>query len=172
MLVAAQRQSLFVYGTLMSPQVIETLIGRFPGCVDACLAGYSRHPVRGQVFPGMVRVGADHSNRQQQSSVVTAGVLYQDLTVNEMKRLDWFEDVEYTRQCVTVVQTNPVDDDSSSRHLQQQQQDTETYVWTNPLDELNLKMEWSYQEFLDTHLENYLRDTVQPCRVELDRLGY
>ena len=143
--------SLFVYGTLMAPSVVETLIGRLPRHSAAFLAGYRRHPVRTQRYPGIVPA-ADTSS-------VVEGVLYQELTASELQRLDWFEDDEYTRTDVRVQGS------SSGTKFEA----TQVYVWTNPLEELDVSRDWDWDHFCAEHLEDYLRDVVRPCRLELDR---
>ena len=153
-------KSLFVYGTLVAPQVIETLMGRVPACREARLTGYSRHPVRQQMYPGLIVADSSSS---------CLGVLYTDLTPPELKRLDWFEDVDYARRevSVTLLDWNQKTDPSPTSECP-----TETYVWTNPLSELDLSQEWSFEKFRDENLHHYLSRTVRPCRRELDRLGY
>jgi len=140
--------SLFVYGTLMSPQVLRVLIGRLPELVhSATLEGYRRHPVKGQSFPGMIAgVGS------------VQGMLLKELTVSEMNVLDWFEGEEYTRkdvniQCGTTLEM------------------TQTYVWSNPLSDLDTLSEWSYEDFCDFRLDSYLSHTVKPCRIKLNELA-
>lgn len=44
----------FVYGTLMAEEVLKLLIRRVPSCKPATLSGYSRHRVKGQVFPAIM----------------------------------------------------------------------------------------------------------------------
>ena len=144
-------KSLFVYGTLVAPEVIQTLLGRLPKRSAARLEGFVRHPVKEQWFPGLI----------SSSKHITKGVLYCDLMPQEMKRLDWFEDSEYERRDVTVCL-----EDGSQRQ-------TQVYVWTNPHAELDLSQEWSYENFREQFLDWYLENTVRPCRRELDRLdGY
>lgn len=143
------RNSLFVYGTLMAPRVIEILLGRVPPNGAAVLRNYIRHPVRNHVYPGMIPHPAGASTR---------GILYYGLTTTEIARLDWFEDVEYTRRQVSVETDLNV-------------ATTETYVWTNPLSELHLDAEWSLDDFCRDHLECFLEQTVTPCRVRMEREG-
>ncbi|GAX19648.1 hypothetical protein FisN_19Hu230 [Fistulifera solaris] len=142
------RNSLFVYGTLMAPPVIQTLLGRVPPHGTALLPHYRRHPVRNQVYPGMIF----------EKGAMTQGILYYGLTPKEIARLDWFEDVEYTRRPVIVT-------------MDAKETATETYVWTNPLSELQLDAEWSIEDFSQTHLTRFLEQTVQPCCIRLEREG-
>lgn len=46
--------SAFVYGTLMAPEVVQTLIRRVPPMRSATLHGYTRYRVKGEVFPAIV----------------------------------------------------------------------------------------------------------------------
>lgn len=144
------KSSVFVYGTLMSPQVVEILIGRTPTRVPAILEGYIRHPVRNHVFPGLLVA----------SSATTRGILYRDLTPQEMKRFDWFEDIEYARKDVTVQV------EETGENI-----DTQAYLWANPEDELETDRLWEYDTFEKNSLEWYLENTVRPCRLEMDREG-
>ena len=147
----ASTRSLFVYGTLMAPQVMQTLVGRLPVCRPATLPGYSRHPVVNCVFPGII-VASDMIPQGGQTAV--QGLLYSDLTVDEMAVLDWFEDNEYTRHDVTVL----LEED--------EEQTTQVYVWTNPLKELDLSQPWDYELFRTQRLSHYLSHVVEPCRLE------
>lgn len=43
-----------MYGTLMAEEVLKLLIRRVPPSKPATLSGYSRHRVKGQVFPAII----------------------------------------------------------------------------------------------------------------------
>jgi gamma-glutamylcyclotransferase (GGCT)/AIG2-like uncharacterized protein YtfP len=149
--VLPQASSLFVYGTLMAPEVIQLLIGRAPPGRSARLLGnYVRHPVHRHVFPGLIRAAIDEPT--------VKGILYSDLTGSEMKRLDWFEGEEYTKQQCTVELEDDVEPCEAV-----------VYLWTNPVSELDVTKQWFYENFREKHLKDYLKDTVRPCRDELDR---
>lgn len=81
-------KALFAYGTLMFPAIINSVIGRVPRGQPAVVKGYRRLVVLGEQFPGLVRDG--------QKGVT--GLLYQDLTAEEWKRLSAFEDEFYDLQ--------------------------------------------------------------------------
>ena len=49
----------FVYGTLMAPEVVQALIKRVPPMRPAILKGYTRHSVKGVVFPAIIPDSAD-----------------------------------------------------------------------------------------------------------------
>jgi hypothetical protein len=123
------------------------------------------------------------------------GMLYYDLSPTEMQVLDWYEGVvdgEYTRtDChVLLVQQPPQEQQQEQQQQEQQQQQqqeaavqvqeqepvaTQVYVWNHHADDrdtkLHLDRDWSYEHFRDNHLEWFLKQTVIPCREELDRLG-
>lgn len=49
----------FVYGTLMAPEVVQALIKRVPPMRPATLKGYTRHSVKGVVFPAIIPDSAE-----------------------------------------------------------------------------------------------------------------
>jgi gamma-glutamylcyclotransferase (GGCT)/AIG2-like uncharacterized protein YtfP len=191
-------QSLFVYGTLMAPAVTQTLLRRLPVHCPAILqplpalplqaggsgggggAGsysFRRHPVKSQVFPGLVLVRDSDSQTAAATTTAAApvpihGMLYSDLTPTEMKVLDWFEDEdEYTRtDCHVLVQ--PQQEVLEEEVQQDTVVSTQVYVW-NEADETQLHMDrdWSFDHFRENALEWFLEHTVRPCREELDQLG-
>lgn len=138
----------------MAPEVMTTLIGRLPLHQPAYLSGFRRHPVIGHAFPGLIPSATE-------GDAITKGVLYSELTDSELKRLDWFEDEEYTRTDVQVRL------DAGDKFVS-----TQVYVWSNSLSELDTTRLWEYEDFRKDALQNYLLLTVKPCREELDRLRY
>ncbi len=85
--------AVFAYGTLQIPEVMAGVTGRAFPMEDATLHGFVRFSIKGKSFPGVLPKGG--------SSV--RGVLYHDLDVDALQRLDDFEDDYYRRQTVTVV---------------------------------------------------------------------
>lgn len=160
---ATSSSSCFVYGTLMSPDVLRELVGRVPAMIPkAILRDHSRHPVRGRVYPGVV----------PSPSATVQGVLLLDITPLEMKCLDWFEEegVDYARanvECIIPAETNAPNDrkgDAGERTIT-----TNAYIWSLGSDKLDLSCDWDYNKFVEEHLEWYLKSTVRPCRQEIER---
>ena len=148
--------SAFCYGTLMAPEVMQILLGRVPPQQSAVLLGsFRRHPVLNFVYPGLIRAKGDLSTGQQGIQ----GVLYRDLTENELKRLDYFEGSDYEKiSCdVETIEEN-------------EKVTTQLYLWINPSSELDLTRTWSYEQFYRNNLASYLVNAVQPCRDEYDKL--
>jgi gamma-glutamylcyclotransferase (GGCT)/AIG2-like uncharacterized protein YtfP len=162
--------TLFCYGTLMAPQVMQTLLHRLPPSQPAFLSGYVRYPVRNVLYPGIVAASGnmEHtSSNSEQPSAVVKGVLYRDLTPEEMKILDWFEDVEYTRRTVSVtIQKDASDEKTIAASNEHAKETTYVYVWTDPLEKLEWQAgkDWDYTTFAHEHLEYYLEHSVQPSR--------
>lgn len=73
-------ENVFVYGTLMYPQVLQTLLNRVPRNEKAVINGYRRFAINGQVFPGTIPSTPDCSVRPteeaQQSSNFHAFIAY------------------------------------------------------------------------------------------------
>jgi gamma-glutamylcyclotransferase (GGCT)/AIG2-like uncharacterized protein YtfP len=146
--------SIFVYGTLTSPEVVRVLLGRELAAIrPARLEGYTRHPVKNFVFPGMIPcVGKS-----------VEGCIYTNVSPLERNLLDWFEGDEYIRQ---TVQATVMDDSEPSSMT------VEANVWKPHLvDQLLQDQKWSYENFRQQHSEWYLKIIVQPCRDEMERLG-
>jgi len=160
---AATTQSLFVYGTLMAPAVTQTLLRRLPAHAPAILTGFARHPVRSEVFPGLV-----HGTAPADS---VTGMLYKELTVREFQVLDWYEDLasgDYDRIAVVTAAGVSLRDDPE----QQQQLPAQVYVWNTPNEQaMHMDRDWCFARFERDSLQEFLEQTVRPCRNELDQLG-
>jgi gamma-glutamylcyclotransferase (GGCT)/AIG2-like uncharacterized protein YtfP len=155
---------IFVYGTLSSPQVVQTLLGRtvpseFP---VARLDNHSRHPVKNYVFPGTI------PNPKKRIH----GCLLENLSETDMKILDWFEGDEYDRRMVQVcINRSTLADNNGKDKASSFFIDAYTYIWRpRLLQQLILDEEWNFENFCSKHLEWYLINTVRPCRKEIEEL--
>ena len=86
----------FTYGSLMSPEIMARVSGVPAASLvaqPAWLAGFARHPVRGEEYPGIV---------PDAGAPTLCGVLYTDLPEMVWQRLDAFEGSEYERISVDV----------------------------------------------------------------------
>ena len=160
----------FVYGTLMAPDVLQILLGRVPEMIpNAILPNHSRHPVRGRVYPGVIpapRLDDASGDILQKSTLKSVqGIVLLDITPIEMKCLDWFEDVAYTRSDVQVLVPNEKDGGASEK----QTLNVNAYIWSAGTSKLDTSCEWNYNKFVSEHLEWYLESTVKPCRVEIEK---
>lgn len=178
LVVAPTTASLFCYGTLMAPEVMRTLLGRAVPGRSAHLVpstrgggGYRRHPVRGRAYPGLIVHAA-------MAAPPVRGVLFDDLSDADMRRLDRFEGVEYVKEACTVQvlrhsggDGDDLDDESNATSTTSTSicNNAIVYLWANPVTELDVTSEWSYENFREQHLADYLIRSVQPCRDEADR---
>ena len=153
---ASAQGTCFVYGTLMSSDVVMVLLGRELEGQKARLRDFSCHPVSKRVYPGII----------QSEGKEVDGLLLQGLNKRDVKILDYFEDegVDYSRQQVSVeVEVIGIDFKSTSIA-------SHAFVWNCGGDTLDLGARWNYEEFVRQHLARYLERVVKPCRAEVDEL--
>jgi gamma-glutamylcyclotransferase (GGCT)/AIG2-like uncharacterized protein YtfP len=85
--------NVFTYGSLMFAEVWSRVVtGRYRS-VDGTLRDHARHAVRDQDYPGMIEL----------PGAVTEGLVYFDVSDEDLERLDRFEGDDYRRAVVTVV---------------------------------------------------------------------
>ena len=139
---------LFVYGSLLTPEVLHGLLNRVPACRPATLRGFSRWRVAGENFPAILQTPGGSVD----------GKLLEDLNEREMGALDYYEDEAYERLTVDV---DVVGGSTVS--------EVNVYVW--PLArsaELDVGGEpWRLDEFRET-VEDFVADVVIPCRQEYE----
>lgn len=125
----------FTYGTLMSEQVLTTILGRVPQRVDAKLHDFARHPICGQCYPAVVPSVGTQVN----------GKLLLQLSAPELVLLEAFEDPAYERCFSDVTLSNGLT--ICAR------------VWarsSNNIDDLDCTVDWSFDRFLQNHEERYV----------------
>lgn len=82
----------FTYGSLMFPEVWQRVVRGGYRSVPARLDGHARFEIAGETYPGMVAApGAS-----------VDGVLYFDVSPEDMAALDHFEGSEYRRDTIRV----------------------------------------------------------------------
>jgi len=94
---SAPRLPLFVFGSLMDPDLLSVVLGGAPDHLDrepARLAGYRRHRAEGEVFPVLVEDAAGRG--------WVDGLLLHGLTDGDLARILYYEGAEYAPHIVTV----------------------------------------------------------------------
>jgi gamma-glutamylcyclotransferase (GGCT)/AIG2-like uncharacterized protein YtfP len=82
---------LFVYGTLLFPEVLAALLDRVPPSAPACAPGWRVAALPGRLYPGLVTgVGA------------AQGLVLHGLSGPERALLDAYEDTDYTLTEITL----------------------------------------------------------------------
>jgi gamma-glutamylcyclotransferase (GGCT)/AIG2-like uncharacterized protein YtfP len=119
---------LFVYGSLLFPEVMRVLLGRVPNTTPATLAGWRVAALPGRVYPALVRAEA-----------LARGQLVTDLTPKEWQTLDAFEDTVYDLRRLTLTDGR----------------DAWAYVCADHSDAL--PHDWDIHTFERDHLTDYLK---------------
>ena len=125
----------FTYGSLMCESIMLAVCGMALAATPARLAEFSRHPVRGEDYPGMVPAPGCEVH----------GVLYRDVPQEAIARLDAFEGAQYLRTTVAVTLT-----DGSLF-------EADTYVFRPEQAGLLLPGDWDYAHFLHEGRQRFER---------------
>jgi gamma-glutamylcyclotransferase (GGCT)/AIG2-like uncharacterized protein YtfP len=126
--------SVFTYGTLEVPDVMEAVTGRVFDSAEAITDGYARYLLKGRIYPGMTPV----------SGQATSGRVYFNVSRGTLERLDEFEDDIYVRQWI------PVRTDEGHGF------NAYAYI-IEPKDRAVLSMNpWIREKFVKDHLATYL----------------
>ncbi|OAE19083.1 hypothetical protein AXG93_4129s1140 [Marchantia polymorpha subsp. ruderalis] len=146
---AAAVRNVFVYGSLMAPEVLAAIIHRVPPQATAVVANFHRYSIRNRLYPAVLPLAGGN---------VTGKVLF-DLTHEELKLLDEFEDFEYTRHLVeTTVQARSAHKLPSVNRLESERDKVTDdlnisiavpvqaylYVWADAEDK-SLYGDWDYE---------------------------
>ncbi len=127
--------SVFTYGTLQVPAVMQAVTNKNLKAVPAVLNGYQRLKVKERTFPGIVK----------NKSCSIEGMLYKDVDEQTLEQLDYFEDVMYER-CLLDVQVGD------------QTEQAFVYVTKDEYRNSLSEEEWDLEEFKRKYLKLYLRD--------------
>ncbi|MDX1410842.1 MAG: gamma-glutamylcyclotransferase family protein [Nitrospirales bacterium] len=130
--------SIFTYGTLEIPAVMEAVTGKVFESAAALADGYARYLLKGKVYPGITPLAGQ----------TTSGRVYFNVSQEAVTLLDRFEDNIYVPQVITVRT------DSGQRH------NAYAYI-IEPKDQGVLSMNpWIRETFIETSLNSYL----EACR--------
>ncbi|HZB31021.1 MAG TPA: gamma-glutamylcyclotransferase family protein [Streptosporangiaceae bacterium] len=120
--------SLFVYGTLLFPDLVRALIGRVPERTPASVAGWRAAALPGRAYPGLVR----------SAGATTGGLLLTGLTTAEWRVIDAFENGGYDLTEVALADGRPA----------------WAYTWSD--DVATLPEDWSAADFAARHLADHV----------------
>jgi gamma-glutamylcyclotransferase (GGCT)/AIG2-like uncharacterized protein YtfP len=125
-------QNLFVYGTLLSSEIIEKLTGKTFETAHAVLEGYKMYCVKDCDYPTIViEEGAE-----------TKGKILADVDDSDLKILSVYEGDEYAEKKVKVLCINKYED-------------ALTFVWSKELHLLENR-DWDFEDFQKNRLKFYL----------------
>jgi gamma-glutamylcyclotransferase (GGCT)/AIG2-like uncharacterized protein YtfP len=116
---------LFVYGTLQHPHVWRRVVTGEYHHAPGRLAGYKPSHIDGQVYPGLIEDEASFAE----------GMVYMDISDQDLERLDAFEGPSYRRIEVVI----DVEDGTDLR--------CHTYLYVGDMSLIN-GMYWRYENYL------------------------
>lgn len=132
--------NVFVYGTLIFPEVVFGLTNKNFKSRSAILTGYQRF----KIFDNEISRSYPAITKKPNKKV--EGKILFDVDEESLKILDFFEDSDYIRKELTV-------------SFENQKTTAFVYVW-NPKFEDQLKLDWSSEEFKEKHLRYYVSEVI------------
>lgn len=127
---------LFVYDSLLLPEIREKLIGKKEEGKEAILNGFKRVCVLGEDYPALIR---------QKGHCVKGEILF-NVDETTLKLLTIFEGDEHDLRYV-------------SAEIEGKQVSTQVFLWKTGLD-YTIDTEWSLEKFEKESLENYVHVIV------------
>jgi gamma-glutamylcyclotransferase (GGCT)/AIG2-like uncharacterized protein YtfP len=127
-------KNVFVYGSLMFDDVWNRIAGRRYEKHTALLKGYRRLCVKGETYPGLVK----------SFNCSVEGVVYLDVTAQDIRRLDRFEGDYYRRISVAV--------SSETGDML----DAEVYLFSKQSRHLLSTLPWNPVRFQMLHLRRFI----------------
>lgn len=131
--------SVFTYGTLEVPEVMEAVTGEVFDSAEAITEGYARYLLKGRIFPGMTPV----------PGYITSGRVYFGVSPRAIRLLDRFEDRFYVRQVIPVRTDAGYWSHAYAYIIQSQDREV---LSLNP---------WIREKFVEDYLSSYLEN----CRL-------
>ncbi len=129
-------QHIFVYGTLLSSEIVKKLTGKTFKTCAAVLPGYQLYRVKNHDYPAIIQNKGSETN----------GLILENADDSSLEVLSFYEGDEYEKKKVTVfVNGKP--------------EVALAFVWTKEIDLLTDER-WDFQEFEKNSLEYYLNDVI------------
>ncbi len=122
---------LFTYGTLMHPEIWNSLITTEYVALPFTIYNYVQRRLQGRHYPGLI---------PKKNGIVT-GILYSNLNVSDLKKLDDFEGEEYQRIMLPLSATIDVPD-------------IETYLYIGDKT-LILGEDWDFDLFIKNNIDDF-----------------
>lgn len=129
-------QNVFIYGTLLSPAILEKLTGKSFKTSSAVLSGYKRYCIKNCDYPAIIRVDGSKTN----------GLIIEKTDDLTLAVLSFYEGDEYEIKKVIVL-------------LNGKPENALTFVWVKGNEALDDE-EWDFQHFEKNSLEYYLNEVI------------
>lgn len=124
----------FAYGSLMCEDIMSGVCGHTGAGEPAILAGFARHPVRDEHYPGIL----------PRSGAVVRGVLYRNVAPDALTQLDTFEGAQYYRTHVRVQLADG------------QEISADTYVFKPEYAHLLVPGDWNFEQFISVGKRHFI----------------
>ncbi|PLX41938.1 MAG: gamma-glutamylcyclotransferase [Deltaproteobacteria bacterium] len=125
---------LFVYGTLIFPEVVAALLGALSEARPATAKGFSVRALKGRIYPGLA----------EEAGALAEGILYYGLDGEKMDTLDRFEGEEYRLSEIRVA-------------CGEEELTALVYLLAEPFTELLTVDRWDRLRFFQNHLDSYVK---------------
>ncbi|KAF9403197.1 hypothetical protein BGX21_006380 [Mortierella sp. AD011] len=160
----------FFYGSLMEPKVLNAVTRPGPDAdtfsVRASVKGYTRYTYHNQPYPGMIT--------SQDPNEIVEGLLVFGHSDLERHRLDQFEGSEYPRTTISITVHGRVPGkytiDKASDYEPETTLDAFVYLFTGPMDHLDLNRPWDYEAFKREHVADWMT-TDDTFKIMVERTG-
>lgn len=133
-------QQLFVYGTLLFPEIIEKLSGKNFETVPAFIRGFIRKRIVGCDYPVVI----------QNLNSEVKGLLVRNVDEQSMQLLTFYEGDEYEKMETDV-------------WIENEKTTAFVFVWKNNSKDLE-ENDWDENEFRQKHLKAYLNKVIPETR--------
>jgi gamma-glutamylcyclotransferase (GGCT)/AIG2-like uncharacterized protein YtfP len=132
--------NIFVYGTLIFPEVVFALTKKSFRTEDAILNDFSRFKIYdGEISRRYPAIFEDQNGKVE-------GKILFDVDEESLRILDFFEDNDYQRRELKAL-------------VNSEEFTVFVYVW-NPKFKDKLKSKWNPEEFKVKHLQNYISEAI------------
>lgn len=129
-------QQLFVYGTLLFPEIFEKLSEKKFETIPAIIRGFIRKRIFGCDYPAIV----------ESLNSEVKGLLVRNVDEKTMQLLTFYEGDEYEKRETEV-------------WIENEKINAFVFVWKNNLDDLE-EIDWDENEFRQKHLNTYLNKVI------------
>ena len=138
-------QQVFVYGSLLFPEITKKLTGKSFKTLPAIVEGYKMYCVKGCDYPAIVR----------ENGTFTNGKVLLDVEESDILKMSFFEGDEYEKKKISVL-------------VNGKPEDAFVFVWVKGNDLLDDE-EWDFQEFEKNSLEYYINEVIPETLDEFHR---
>ena len=130
---------LFVYGTLMVPEIVRIVLGRPLEGTDAHLLNYRPFMIKDACYPALASA----------AGYTTEGLVYSDISPSEMATLDAYEGAMYEKRLVSVTYA----DGTEEAVL--------TYVVAPAYRHRLDSKVWCLDAFMSRHMNDYIAELLR-----------